>query len=89
MRTTLDIDAHLLKRLRAEAERRGIPFKEAVAGALRRGLESATATPRTKPYRMPAFSMGAPRRGVDLDKALAHATALENEEIARKLDLRK
>jgi hypothetical protein len=90
MRTTLDIDAHLLKRLRADAERQGISFKDAVAGALRRGLDTrsgrAAASGR---FRMPTHSMGEPLAGVNMTKALAHAAELEDEEIARKLLQRK
>lgn len=86
MRTTVDIDPHLLKRLRAEAHRRGVSFKDALNGALRRGLEERPRGPRRE-YRCPTFAMGVPLR--PLDKALALADALEDEEIARKLSLRK
>lgn len=88
MRTTVDLDPHLLKRLRAEAHRRGVPFKEMLTTALRRGLEERPATPAAR-YRCPAFAMGPPARSLNLDKALAIAGALEDEEIARKLALRK
>lgn len=89
MRTTVDIDAHLLKRLRAEAGRRGVSFKQALAAALRRGLDAEHTQARGKAYRAPVHAMGAPMPGVNLDKALAHAAELEDEEIVRKLTLRK
>lgn len=86
MRTTVDIDPHLLKRLRDEAHRLGMAFKELLTAVIRRGLEPAPGPSR---YRCPTFSMGAPARRGALDKALAIAAALEDEEIGRKLALRK
>lgn len=86
MRTTVDIESHLLKRIRAEAHRRGVSFKDFLNRALHRGLEERPPD-GTKPYRCPAFAMGTPLR--PLDKALALADALEDEEIARELTLRK
>lgn len=87
MRTTVDLDPHLLRRLRAEARRRGISFKAMLTTALRRGLdERPDAASR---YRCPTFSMGTPAEPFNLDKALAIAGVLEDEEIARKLALRK
>ena len=85
MRTTVDLDPHLLKRLRAEAHRRGVPFKDVLTAALRSGLERQPAT-RGR-YRCPTFAMG--RTDLSLDKALAIAAGFEDEEIARKLALRK
>lgn len=56
--------------------------------ALRVGLD-AIEHPRDRARYVPTtYSMGHPR-GFDLDKALAVAAALENEEIVRKLQLRK
>jgi hypothetical protein len=88
MRTTIDIDTHLLKRLRAEARRRGMPFKDLLSGVLRRGLDEPGPGRRSR-YRCPAYSMGAPTRLYDLDKALAVAAGFEDEEVARELTLRK
>ena len=87
MRTTVDIEAPLLKRLRAEAQRRGVSFKDLLQGLIRRGLQERPA--RRGPYRSPAFSMGAPDPHRRLDKALALVTALEDDEVARELTLRK
>jgi hypothetical protein len=86
MRTTVDLDRHLLKRLRAEAHRRGVSFKEMLHRAVRRGLEEVPDTD-APPYRCPTFAMGAPLR--PLEKALALADALQDEETARDLGLRK
>jgi len=81
MRTTLDIDAHILTRLRAEAVRRSVPFKEVVAGALRRGLQGA-ARRATAPARLPAHDMGEPL--ISIDKARHFAAALEDDEVLRQ-----
>jgi len=86
MRTTVDLDGNLIKRLRAEAHRRGLSFKDLLNRVVQRGLaERPTAEPA--PYRCPTFAMGAPLR--PLDKALALADALADEEAARELTLRR
>lgn len=87
MRTTVDIDSNLLRRLRAEAHRRGIAFKELLQGIIRRGLDDRT--PTAGRYRVPTFAMGAPTAPLSLDKALAISTALEDDEIRRELAQRK
>lgn len=86
MRTTVDLDPYLLNRLRDEAHRRGVAFKDLLNAVVRRGLERPPAA-RPKPYRCPAFSLGPPLR--PLDKALAIADALEEDEVGRELTLRK
>ncbi|MGH7636894.1 MAG: hypothetical protein ACREOK_04515 [Gemmatimonadaceae bacterium] len=86
MRTTVDLDATLLKRLRIEARRRGVTVKELLATLLRRGLDEKVSP--TRRYRCPSFSMGNPA-GVNLDKALSVAAGLEDDEHARELTLRK
>lgn len=85
MRTTVDLDAALLKRLRVEARRKGLTVKEFLATVLRRGLDEQP--PRRTRYRCPSFSMGEPARA--LDKALGVASELEDQETARELGLRK
>ena len=85
MRTTVTIDPDLAAKLRRIARERGISFKEALNTALRAG----TGAPGTaRPYRLPARRLGL-RPGIDLDKALHLASALEDEETIRKLELRK
>lgn len=86
MRTTVDLDPHLLHRLKAEARALGVPFKQMLTAVLRRGLEDR---PPRRRYRCPVFAMGAPVHPRGLDRALAIAAGLEDEEIARKLALRK
>jgi toxin ParE1/3/4 len=58
--------------------------------ALRRSLGKRQTDQTSRPYRLPAFSMGAVRiPGQNLDKALALADLLEDDEAARKLEMRK
>lgn len=87
MRTTVDLDPDLLERLRDEAHRRGVPFKHLLNSLLRSGLDRGPG--EIEPYDCPVFSMGEARPGIDLDKALRVASTLEDEEIARRLNLRK
>lgn len=81
MRTTVDIDPYLLQRLRDAAHEQGLPLKAMLNQALRRGLDPSR--PEAAPYVCPTFSMGRPLR--PLDKALALADALEDEEVTRRL----
>ena len=64
---------------------RGITFKEAVNSTLRRGLGARR---DEEPYKVPSRPMGI-RPGFNVDKALQLAGELEDEEIARKLELNK
>ena len=90
MRTTLTIDDDLMRELKDAAHREGLPLKQLVNRALRRGLRAMDKSGTTRPYRCPTFSMGVPSPGtIDLDKALAIAGELEDEETARELELRK
>ncbi len=89
MRSTLTLDDDLgdkLKRLAAES---GKPFKRVVNDTLQAGLRARKQLRGTKPYRLQPVSLGGPREGVDLDKALRLADELEDQEIAAKLRLRK
>lgn len=88
MRTTVDLDSDLLERLRVESARRRLSFKELLNAAIRTGL-AAPETRRPRPYTLPTFRLGAVREGVNLDKGLAVADALEAAEIAGKLTRRK
>lgn len=81
MRTTLTIDDRIAKALKTLAHRSGKPFKQVVHETLQTGL-AAKETPKP-------VSLGGVLPGIDIDKALRLAAALEDEEIARELDLRK
>lgn len=87
MRTTVDIEAGLLKRLRIAARRKGVTVKEYLAVVLERGLEEYPA--KRGRFRLPTFSMGRPRPSINLDKSLRLAADMEDEETARELTLRK
>jgi hypothetical protein len=86
MRTTVRLDPDLAARLRKIAHERGISFKDALNAALRAGMGTRGSSARA--YRVPARRLGL-RPGIDLDKGLRLAATLEDEEIARKLELRK
>jgi hypothetical protein len=88
MRTTLTLEADVARSLREEAVRSGRPLKAVVNEALRAGLSARKSRPARR-YRLKPVPLGGVLPGVDLDKALALAEALEDREIARKLELRK
>lgn len=79
------LDADVAARLKAIARERGISFRQALNQAVRAGLGARRARARFEQLTQP---MGL-RPGVDLDKALRLAGALEDEEITRKLEMRK
>lgn len=89
MRTTLTIDDRIAKALKALAHRSGKPFKRVVNETLQAGLAAREAPPKARPFRVTPVSLGGVVPGIDLTKALRLADALEDEEIARKLELRK
>jgi hypothetical protein len=88
MRTTLTIDDHIARTLRDLAHRSGKPFKQIVNETLRAGL-SATRARRSRPYKVKPAALGGVAPGINLDKALALADAIENQELAAKMRLRK
>ena len=89
MRTTLTLDEQIAKALKSAAQRTGRPFKQVVNETLRAGLVAAHVSAKARPYRVKPASLGGVMGGVDLHKALRVADALEDQEIARKLALRK
>ena len=74
--------------IRDEARRSGRPLKRVVNEALRAGL-AALKRPAPRRYRLRPVSLGGVVPGIDLDKALRLAEALEDDAIARKLEMRK
>jgi hypothetical protein len=88
MRTTLTLDPDVAADLKRRARKTGKAFRQVLNDAVRAGLR-AQDTPPARPYRLKPVSMGGPLPGVNLDKALQLAADLEDEEIARKLALRK
>lgn len=89
MRTTLTLDEQIAKALKNAAHRTGKPFKQVVNETLRAGLVAAHASAKPRPYRVKPASLGGVLPGLDLRKVLRVADTLEEQEIARKLALRK
>jgi hypothetical protein len=88
MRTTVRVDDELLERLKAQARKENVSLTRVLNRILRAGLQAGGTHRRKRPsYREQVHSMGVPR--VALDKALALAAALEEEEIVRELALRR
>ncbi len=65
---------------------RGSSFKEAVNSALRAGLTASRGEAR--PFVQETYAMGS-EQSFRWDKALAAAEAMEDEELSRKLAMRK
>ena len=86
MRTTVDLDPDVDARLRALARERGVPLRTVINDALRAGIQPGAGA--AAPYRLPTRRLGV-RPGIDLDKSLRLAAQFEDDEIVRKLDLRK
>jgi hypothetical protein len=86
MRTTLTLDSDLADKLKEEARRQGVSFKEVVNSNLRRGLSAGDAP--ASPYELKPRPMRA-KHGLDLDQARDLADRLEDEEILRKTSVGK
>lgn len=80
MRTTITLDPDTKQLVERAMRERGVGFKEAVNDAIRAGLRPRTATKAS--YTTP-LDLG--RERVDLTKALQLASAMEDEEIVRRL----
>ncbi len=72
--------------IRAAMKERGISFKEALNSAVRAGLTRGK--PRHRSFVQKSYSLGRDQN-FRWDKALEAAAALEDEELGRKLALRK
>jgi hypothetical protein len=81
---TLDPDVESL--IRIAMKQRGQSFKEALNSAIRAGLTRDR--PGKRHFVQQTFALGA-EQNFRWDKALAAADALEDEELTRKLSLRK
>jgi hypothetical protein len=87
MRSTVTLDPDVEALLRNRMRERGLSFKEALNQALRSALAPGAGA-EARAYRLKTFRMGF-RPEIALDKALALAAEAEDEEIARKLSVRK
>ncbi|MEV0851263.1 MULTISPECIES: antitoxin [Nocardia] len=84
MRTTVTLDPDVAALIAKRMRETGASFKKALNDAVRATLSSR---PTRTEVRLPRRKLGAPT--VDLDKALQLAASLEDEEIVRKLEMRK
>jgi hypothetical protein len=80
MRTTVTLDPDTEQVIRQLMAERGITFKEAINEAIR---NTTTVSRPKEPFRTRTFAMG--RSSVNLDRALAIAGELEDEELLRKM----
>ena len=87
MRTTVTLDPDVRRILEHVMKERGIPFKQALNDAVRTGL-TPTRSRSKRRFVQKTYSLGA-EQNFRWDKALAAADAIEDEELARKLALRK
>lgn len=89
MRTTLTIDDNIAKALKDTAYRSGKSYKQVVNETLRAGLAADRVKDTAASYRLKPVSMGEVSGGYNLTKALELSDYLEEEETARKLELKK
>ncbi len=87
MRSTVRIDDDLMVELRARALAESVSLTRMLNRTLRTGLSAAPKqASERRPFNQRTYRMGTPDVGID--KALALAAALEDEEIIRKISLR-
>ena len=84
MRTTVTLDPDVHGAIQQMMRERNLSFKEAVNTAIRLGIMRDE---QDDQFTFPTHRMG--RARVHLDKALAVAAELEDEELLRKRELRK
>jgi hypothetical protein len=87
VRTTVTLDPDVERLLRTSMQERGISFKEALNEAARSGLLRGKQRAVRK-FAQKSFRLG-DGQGFRWDKALALSEAMEDEELGRKLALRK
>jgi hypothetical protein len=87
MRTTVTLDPDTERLIRTIVRERGVSFKQALNDAIRAGLAPAKRNGARR-FIQKTYSLGA-EQNFRWDKALAAADALEDEELSRKLALRK
>lgn len=85
MRTTVTLDPDVEQLLRATMKERGVSFKQALNQSIRAG---ASKERKVRRFTQQTFSMGAEQQ-FRWDKALSAADAMEDEELVRRLSVRK
>lgn len=88
IRTTMTLELDIADALKRRAKRTGQPFRRNVNEVIRLGLLAEKSRP-ARAYRIKPRSLGGVAPGIDLDRSLRLADALEDEAQARKLELRK
>jgi hypothetical protein len=83
MRTTVRIEDDLLRQLKERAHLENVSISSFLNRLIREGLARPCATKPRRPFRQKVHNMGPPK--INLDKALAFAAQLEDEEIIKKL----
>ena len=86
MRTTITLDPDVQALIRTAMKERGVTFKEALNSAVRAGLTHGKTERRS--FVQKSYSLGGDQN-FRWDKALEAAAAIEDEELGRKLSLRK
>jgi hypothetical protein len=86
VRTTVTLDSDVEALLKTAMKERDQSFKEALNAAIRAGLTQKT--PRTARFVQRTFGLGA-EQNFRWVNALGAADAIEDEELTRKLSLRK
>ena len=88
MRTTLRLDDDVAAAVKALAHKEDTSFGRMLNRVLRAGLANSGQGPRhRKRFTQDTFDLGQP--AFNVDKAMAMAASLEDEEAVRKLALRK
>ena len=87
MRTTVTLDSDVERLIRNAMNERGISFKEALNEAARKGLRHEKQR-GSRRFVQKSFPLGQ-AKDLRWDKALAIAEAMEDEELGRKLSLRR
>jgi len=85
MRTTITLEPDVQALIHRAMKERGVSFKEALNSAVRAGLTRAK---QKRHFVQKSFSLGN-EQDFRWDKALEIASAIEDEELVRKLSLRK
>ena len=84
MKTTVLIEPDVEALLRKAMKERGISFDEALNSAVRAWFRSGRPARAHRSFRQQTFAMGF-RPEIEIDKSLALYSALEDEEIERRL----
>ena len=87
MRTTVTLDPDVEMLIRNAMRERGLSFKEALNEAARKGLRHEKQK-GSRHFEQKSFPLGQ-TQDLRWDKALTIAEAMEDEELSRKLSLRK